>query len=54
MQSPYLNDSAAILETEHEEDGTLMKVELGRVESGDNKESLSGRSSGQTSFLYFF
>lgn len=28
----YLNDSATILETEYEEEGTMMKVELGKVD----------------------
>ena len=28
----YLNDSATILETEYEEEGTVMKVELGKVD----------------------
>ncbi|MGK7378969.1 GTPase HflX [Planococcus sp. 1R117A] len=39
----YLNDSATILETEYEEDGTLMKVELGRADYDRFEQYVIGR-----------
>jgi GTP-binding protein HflX len=39
----YLNEHAAIIDTQYEEEGTLLKVELGKVDYDRFEEFVIGR-----------